>query len=149
MQRALYPPTLRDFGVIPALNGFLDDFTNIYSIEVRKSIHIVEKDIPESIRVAIFRLAQEALYNVGKHSHSRTATVVLDILGNRLYLEIIDDGIGFEPEAVLRYPDTRLGLGLTSMRERAEMCGGSMEIDAALGRGTTIHFVWELDQLAE
>lgn len=124
MQRSLYPPTLRDFGAISALNAFLDDFSNIYPMEVRRGIHITEDVIPEQMRVTIFRLALEAMYNVGNHSKANVVTMVLDYLGSQLFLEIIDDGIGFDPTEVLHYPDTRLGLGLTSMRERAELFGG-------------------------
>ncbi len=145
MQRELYPPTLRDFGVISALNTFLDDFSNIYSMEVRRGIHVTEDAIPEPMRTTIFRLALEALHNAGKHSKASSVTVVLDYLGDQLFLEVTDEGVGFDPNVVLRYPATRLGLGLTSMRERAEMSGGIMKIDSELGRGTIIRFRWQLD----
>lgn len=144
MQRALYPPTLRDFGCITALNGFLDDFSNIYSVAVIKQIHITEDQIPEFLRVSVFRIAQEALYNVGKHSQAEEAILLMEISDAHLYLEVTDNGQGFDPASVLRYPDNRLGLGLTSMRERAEMCGGFLDIHSSPGNGTTIHAVWSL-----
>lgn len=145
MQTSLYPPTLQDFGAITALNGFLTDFTNIYSnIEVKREIHIVEDNIPEKLRVTVFRLAQEALYNAAKHSEAGIVTVVLDYIGCSLYLEVIDNGIGFDPTTTIRYPDKRLGLGLTSMRERAEMSGGAMDIISLPGHGTTIRATWTL-----
>ena len=147
MQTSLYPPTLRDFGAITALNGFLNDFTNIYStMEVKRGIRITEEAIPESLRVTIFRLAQEALYNAAKHSQADTVTIILDRQGCRLFLEIIDNGIGFNPDKTIRYPDKRLGLGLTSMRERVEMTDGSMEIDSRPGRGTVIRSIWDLPE---
>lgn len=145
MQSALYPPALRDFGAITALNGFLDDFSNIYSMDVHRKIRISEYTIPEHIRVTVFRLAQEALYNAGKHSQAGNVTVTLDLSDGELVLRVQDDGIGFDPESVLRYPDTRLGLGLTSMRERAEMSGGTMDILSEAGQGTTIHCAWPLE----
>lgn len=145
MQTSLYPPTLRDFGAITALNGFLDDFSNIYALDVHRGIHVSEDAIPERLRVPVFRVAQEALYNAGKHSQATSVTVVLDRLGPRLIFEVIDDGIGFSPDAVLRYPDIRLGLGLTSMRERIEMSGGEMEIISSPGQGATIRCVWSLE----
>jgi len=147
MQTSLYPPTLRDFGAITALNGFLGDFTNIYTnMTVKRSIHVTEERIPKPLRVTVFRLAQEALYNAAKHSHGDEVTVILDYLGSHLFLEIIDNGIGFDPNKTIRYPDKRLGLGLTSMRERAEMSGGVMEIDSTPGRGTIIRSIWRLPQ---
>lgn len=146
MQSALYPPTLRDFGALTALNGFLSDFSNIYTaMTVRKRFHIKEADIPERLRVTVFRLAQEALYNAARHSMGDQVTVILDLLGGRLYLEVVDNGIGFDPTKIIRYPDKRLGLGLTSMRERAEMSGGTMEVDSYPGAGTTIRVVWDLE----
>ncbi|MDC0336455.1 GAF domain-containing sensor histidine kinase, partial [Pseudodesulfovibrio sp.] len=145
MQTSLYPPTLRDFGAITALNGLLNDFTNIYSsISVKRKIHIVEDDIPDKLRVTVFRLAQETLYNAAKHSQADTIIVILDRIGCRLFLEVVDDGIGFNPATTIRYPDNRLGLGLTSMRERAEMTDGTMEIDSRPGRGATFRFLWDL-----
>ena len=145
MQTSLYPPTLRDFGAITAINGLLNNFTNIYSsIVVKRGIHIVEDDIPDTLRVNVFRLAQEALYNAAKHSQADSITVVLDRLGCNLFLEVIDDGIGFNPAKTIRYPDKRLGLGLTSMHERAEMSDGFMKIESRPGRGTTIRVVWKL-----
>jgi len=145
MQTSLYPPTLRDFGAITALNGFLNDYENIYSdITVKRNIHINEDAIPDKLRVTVFRLAQEALYNAAKHSRANTVTVVLGRFGCRLILEVIDNGVGFDPRTTIRYPDTRLGLGLTSMRERAEMSDGTMEIDSAPNRGTTIRVLWLL-----
>ncbi|QGY39772.1 hypothetical protein GM415_06435 [Pseudodesulfovibrio cashew] len=147
MQTALFPPTLRDFGVTNALNGFLDDFSNIYStMEVRRQIRINEELIPEQLRTPIFRLAQEALYNAGRHSGGDTVTVGLDHRCGSLVLEIEDNGVGFDPKKTLRYPDTRLGLGLTSMKERAELSGGLLKIDARPGRGTTIRVIWRLEE---
>jgi len=144
MQNALYPPALADFGVITALNGFLNDFINIYPATVHRNINLMEKDIPGHLRVTVFRLAQEALYNSGKHSDAENITLSLEMTDSSFMLAVSDDGRGFDPDEVLRYPDTRLGLGLTSMRERAEMHHGTMEIDSKLGHGTTIRCVWPL-----
>lgn len=142
MQRSLYPPTLRDFGAVTALNGFLEDFINIYALDVKRDIRISNDAIPEAIRVTLFRLAQEALYNTGKHSQASRVSVALEQISEKLILEIVDDGIGFDPENVLKYPDVRLGLGLTSMRERAEISGGALDIISEPGKGTVIRCVW-------
>jgi len=147
MQTSLYPPTLRDFGAITALSGLLNDYVNIYSdITVKRSIHITENDIPGKLQVTVFRLAQEALYNAAKHSQADSVTVVLDRQSRQLILEVIDNGVGFDPLTTIRYPDKRLGLGLTSMRERAEMSDGIMKIDSTLGQGTAIQISWELTE---
>ncbi|QJB55812.1 sensor histidine kinase [Pseudodesulfovibrio sp. zrk46] len=148
MQTSLYPPTLRDFGVITALCGFMADFANIYTtLSVYKDIAVQEEDIPEHLRVEVFRLAQEALYNAGKHSQADTVTVGLKRENSRLMLEIKDTGVGFDPATTIRYPARRLGLGLTSMMERTEMSGGTLEIDSNPGCGTTIRASWKLDSI--
>jgi len=145
MQSSLYPPTLRDFGVLSALNGFLEDFSNIYSsMAVRKSILIQEESIPEELRVPLFRLAQESLYNAAKHSRANKVTVAIDRSRGQLSLKVIDNGVGFDPTTTIRYPADRLGLGLTSMQERAELSGGTLKISSEQGKGTTIHAIWTL-----
>ena len=83
----------------------------------------------------VLRIAQEALQNAVKHSHASHVTVVLRGDGNRLLLEIADDGVGFDPAAEgIR----SRRLGLTSMEERAERIGGTLEIRSAAGAGTTV-----------
>ncbi len=92
----------------------------------------------------LFRLAQESLYNAAKHSNAEKVTVVLDRLEAQLLLEIIDNGVGFDPTTTIRYPADRLGLGLTSMQERAELSGGTLKIISEPGEGTTIRVTWTL-----
>ena len=83
----------------------------------------------------VLRIAQEAIQNAVKHSHASHVTVVLRGDGNRLLLEIEDDGVGFDPAAEgIR----SRRLGLTSMEERAERLGGTLEIRSAAGAGTTV-----------
>ena len=83
----------------------------------------------------VLRIAQEALQNAVKHSHASHVTVVLRGDGDRLLLEIEDDGVGFDPAAEgIR----SRRLGLTSMEERAERIGGTLEIRSAAGAGTTV-----------
>lgn len=144
MQSALYPPTLSDFGVTTALSGFFKDFENIYSMDIRKEIRVSEDAIPESLRVPVFRIAQEALYNAGKYSRGSEVRVTLDRIGQKFFLEVADNGVGFNPDIVIRYPDERLGLGLTSMRERVEMTSGLFEIESEQDKGTTIRCSWDL-----
>lgn len=145
MQTSLYPPALNDFGVISALNEFLTDYTHIYThLDIQLDIHIQEKAIPVELRVTVFRVAQEALHNAAKHSSADRVIVRLDEIDSRLSLEILDNGIGFAIEETIRYPDKRLGLGLTSMRERTELSQGSFEVESTPGYGTTIRAIWPL-----
>jgi len=70
--------------------------------------------------------------------------VAIDRSRGQLSLKVIDNGVGFDPTTTIRYPADRLGLGLTSMQERAELSGGTLKISSEQGKGTTIHAIWTL-----
>jgi signal transduction histidine kinase len=93
--------------------------------------------MPADVKVALYRIAQEALNNVAKHSGASQATVRLDCGPERVALCIADDGHGFDVDAV---PLTHLGVGI--MRERAEAIGAELVIDSEPGRGTEVSVVW-------
>ena len=96
--------------------------------------------LPTEVRVAFYRIAQEAINNVAKHSGAATATVSLsppNEPGEGLRLTIQDDGTGFDPAEA---ETGRLGLGI--MRERAEAIGASLTITSAPGQGTTVSAMW-------
>ena len=96
--------------------------------------------LPTDVRVALYRIAQEALNNVAKHSGATTATVSLwsdDKPGGALHLEIRDDGTGFDPAAA---GFAQFGLGI--MKERAEAIGANLSINSVPGQGTTVSATW-------
>ena len=93
--------------------------------------------LPLDVATNLYTLVQEALHNVVKHADARHVGVLLQAQRDQAVLIVEDDGRGFDPAQVSSDPEKR-GLGLTSMRERAMLCGGTLEIDAAAGRGTTI-----------
>jgi signal transduction histidine kinase len=95
--------------------------------------------LPTEVSVALYRIAQEALNNVAKHSGATTATVILEsgTPGRTLRLEIRDDGSGFDPA------EASTGqLGLSIMRERADAIGASLDLTSAPGSGTTVSAIW-------
>jgi len=93
-------------------------------------------ELPVDVKVALYRIAQESLNNVAKHSAATHATVVLTC-GEDIKLEIVDDGTGFDAEGI---PPDSLGLGI--MRERAEEIGADLRIESELGEGTRIRVRW-------
>jgi len=99
-------------------------------------------ELPEDVRVALYRIAQEALNNVAKHSQASKACVRLTCEGDGVKLTVEDDGVGFDTAAA---GTGRLGLGI--MRERAEAVGATMEARAAPDSGTTIEVTWSPDTL--
>jgi PAS domain S-box-containing protein len=95
-----------------------------------------EAALPAEIHVTFYRIAQEAFNNLIKHSRATEVEVALVGTRKRVELRIRDNGVGFEPATVTR------GLGLTSMRERAEKAGASLKIISQVGQGTQIKLVW-------
>jgi signal transduction histidine kinase/ligand-binding sensor domain-containing protein len=134
----LRPLALRQVGLVGALQQRLDAVERRAGIDARLIIEGgpgegQEVDLPPDTEEALYRIAQEALNNALKHAQPSTVTVTLRVEG-RAELEVADDGSGFEPDAV----DGAGGIGLDSMRERAEKVGGILTIHSAPGEGTKI-----------
>jgi signal transduction histidine kinase len=100
--------------------------------------------LPERVKIALYRIAQEALNNVSKHARASRAWVNLQIGPNEATLRIRDNGRGFEPATVLPH-----ALGLNIMRERAEAIGANFSIDSQPGQGTEVVVAWATDSAAE
>jgi signal transduction histidine kinase len=139
IQMDLRPSVLDDLGFLATIGWFTREFQKVYlHISVEKHISVEENEIPDSLRTVLFRVMQEAMNNVAKHSNANLVRLILKKMDGRIVLTIEDNGAGFEPES------TKQGLGLTSMRERAELSGGTFEVDSILGKGTMIRASWPL-----
>jgi signal transduction histidine kinase len=114
-------------------------------IHIHKQVHVSEADIPQSLKIVIYRVLQEALNNVVKHSGASMATLTMDMKKGRLVLMIQDDGEGFDVQATLSGKGHGKGFGLAGMRERTELSGGSFSIESSPGAGTTIGASWPGD----
>jgi PAS domain S-box-containing protein len=143
----LRPSVLDDLGIVPATNWFCREFQKTYScICIEKRIAIEEGDIPDSMKTPIFRISQEALNNIAKHSKATLVNLWLRKTDDGIELMIQDNGQGFDLEKVLSQENSRIGLGLTSMRERVELSGGSFSIASNRGKGTIIRALWPIEQ---
>ena len=130
----LHPSILDDLGLAAALKAMLDDFREREDMLASfVGIDVPEK-IPHDSATALYRITQEALQNVAKHAGKTHVKVALQGEDRLLRLEVRDFGNGFDQDADL----PRGGLGLTSMKERARIAGGSLTIRSALGEGTTV-----------
>lgn len=139
----LRPPMLDDLGLITTVSWLSRQFATVYpAIALNQQIEVRETDIPEELKIVIFRIAQEAFTNIGKYSQAQTARITLKITENSLELCITDNGIGFNVQDTLAKRDDGRGLGLISMRERAELSGGTLIIESAAGKGTAICASW-------
>ena len=145
IQMDLRPAMLDDLGILITLNWFCREFEKVYStIRVEKQIGIEEDEIPHALKITLYRIIQEAFNNMAKHGKGDHAILSLERNQSGIVLMIRDNGQGFDPEEVRkRY---RKGMGLTSMRERAELSGGFLAIESEQGKGTIIRASWPLPE---
>jgi PAS domain S-box-containing protein len=142
IQMDLHPSILEDLGIAPALAWFCRKFETTYPLKIEQKVAIKESEIPKSLKGAIYRISQEAFNNVAKHSRANLVHLSLQKNSNTIELIIRDNGQGFEWTV-----DTpRKGLGLSSMKERTEVSGGTFSIESAQGKGTVIRASWPLER---
>ena len=140
----LRPSLLDDLGIVTTISWFCREFEILYSVlRIEKEIGIEETDVPETLKIVIFRILQEALNNVGKHADADFVRVFLTRTDDRLELTIEDNGQGFDVEHVYSVKSADRGFGLTNMKERTELSGGIFSIQSTPGRGTTVRASWE------
>ena len=113
-------------------------------VRVDQEVMIEESEVPDSLKIVIYRVTQEAMNNVAKHSKADLVRLCLRKIDGRIKVMVEDNGQGFDLEKVLGLGSTRGGLGLSSMRERTELSGGSFEIESVEGKGTIIRAWWPL-----
>jgi PAS domain S-box-containing protein len=139
IQMDLRPSVLDDLGILATIGWFTREFQKVYShISVEKQISVEENEIPDSLKTVLFRVLQEAMNNAAKHSKADLARLILRKTVDKIELSFEDNGEGFNIESSTK------GLGLTSMRERTELSGGSFAIESTPGKGTTIKAYWPL-----
>ena len=142
----LRPSILDDLGILATLGWFCREFQKIYSgISLEKQIDIQETDVPDPLKTTIYRVLQEAMHNIAKHSNADLVSIRLGRTGEGIELLVRDNGRGFNLEETLSSENSRKGLGLTSMRERTELSSGHFTIESTLGGGTTIRASWPCD----
>ena len=143
IQSDLRPPLLDDLGIVATLPWFCRRFETIYSgIKVEQAVAMAEEEVPDALKIVLFRITQEAMNNIGKHAQASSVYLGLRKVDGAIELLIKDDGNGFDPESLSSRESSRKGLGLSSMKERVEFSGGSFSIESAKGKGTVIRAVW-------
>ncbi|MCF8096003.1 MAG: PAS domain S-box protein [Desulfobacteraceae bacterium] len=135
----LRPTILDDLGLLATITWFCREFNAFYhDILIIERIKIREEVIEEPLKIVIYRIMQEAMNNAAKHSQPETIWLYLQKNGDRVKLEVTDDGCGFDPKTRLNPTDPMSGHGIQGMRERASVCGGEFEIHSAPGAGTRV-----------
>jgi PAS domain S-box-containing protein len=141
----LRPTMLDDAGLLATLEWLRQECMKLYpERHIELEAGVAEEEIPESLKVNIFRIAQEALNNIAKHSNAEWVDISLPRNGSGIELVVSDDGVGMDLDIIMQ-AGTAKSLGLTSMRERAELTGGSFSIESTRGKGTTIRALWPLE----
>jgi signal transduction histidine kinase len=135
----LRSPTLDKLGLKPALVEHIEHFKQFYpEIKVDSQIEIAS-DIPADIQAVLYRVVQEALNNIGKHSTATVVRVRLTNHQNQIRLEVADNGCGFDDQRVLSDAGSLMGYGIHSMRERIEICKGRFQIRSEPEKETAIN----------
>ena len=140
----LRPAVLDDLGAASAVSWFCREFAQSYpTLSMRETVAVADADIPERLSTAVFRSLQELLNNVAKHAQAHEVAVSLARSAEQLVLEVTDNGVGLEASA--SGASVRSGRGMRNLRERAEMTGGQLRVQAGPGGvGTQARIEWQL-----
>jgi len=127
----LHPPLLDEAGLPSALQWYVDEFSKRSGIKVHLDCEDSLERLPSEMETAIFRIVQECLGNVHRHSESQTASIRLEIAGDRAYVEVSDRGKGIPPDLQEKLKSRgHLGVGLRGIRERIAQFGGELQIQS-------------------
>jgi two-component system sensor histidine kinase UhpB len=132
----LRPPALDEFGLLPALTRHVRDRTAGTPLEAAVDTEGRPHRLPPTVEVALYRIAQEALANVQKHSSARCARIRLHFRPTAVRLDVSDDGVGFALDE--DGGEERSRLGIAGMRERASIVGGTVSVTSRPGGGTRV-----------
>jgi len=132
----LRPTALDDLGLRAALANYIKDWSQ--RVRVHAQLHtsgLLEDRLPSDAETTLYRIAQEALTNVARHSRATSVDVILERRGDQVVLIVEDNGVGFDPA---RTTSERRGFGLLGMQERAALVGGTLQIETQPGKGTSV-----------
>ena len=145
----VWPSILSDFGLIAAINWHCRKFEESYPhIQIEKSVLLEETEAPDVLKIVVFRIIQEALNNIAKHSGADLATIRLCGENRSIELSILDNGKGFNVTEARESALTSACAGITGMRERARLSGGCLEIRSG-ETGTEIRASWPMAMISE
>jgi len=135
----LRPTLLDDLGLVAATRWLVDNNLGDAGIAVSFKILGRERRLPPQLEATLFRVIQEAVYNISRHARAKNAQVTLHFKRGMVQVDIKDDGVGFDVKEAISSKERPRGLGLLGMKERIELIKGSLSISSRPGGGTEIH----------
>jgi PAS domain S-box-containing protein len=141
LSQALVPPSLSDIGLTESIEDLCSPLKNTHAFSISFHHHpFNEALLPENMKLMIFRIIQEQINNIIRHSGADTILISLQTLSDHVKLSVSDNGKGFDPATVKK------GLGFDNISNRASLFGGKLQIDTAPGKGCSIHVTIPLSQ---
>lgn len=133
----LRPPALDDLGFVAAVEGHVEAFIRTHGIQTELHVRglVRPQRLPAEVEVALYRIVQEALTNIARHSGASSVGILLDRRPDTVRLVVEDDGLGFDVDG----PGAAQRLGLAGIRERAALLGGSASVESGAGGGTAVY----------
>jgi signal transduction histidine kinase len=137
----LRPSLLDDMGLLATIEWLGREYEQLHlNLKIEQQLDATEDEIPEMLKVIIYRVLQEAMNNVAKHSGATRVHLLLTARDNRIELTVADNGCGFDPEDKKALESSAVGgFGLSGMMDRTQLCDGKFEIFSEKGKGTTVH----------
>jgi len=131
----LHPSVLDDLGLVEALKAECDRVARVESVRIEVKADSLPQSVSKEVALGIYRIAQEALRNIGRHANASSVQFSLVLVDRGLQLEVTDNGVGFEPP---QPSSPRQSLGHAGMRERVRLMRGRLDIRSSPGSGTTV-----------
>jgi signal transduction histidine kinase len=145
MQGDLWPYVLDDIGLAATIDWYCREFGKNHSgLVIEMKNEITDREIPSSAKIVIYRILQETLSNIAKHSQASRVTLHLVKNDHGMQFTVRDNGIGFDLEKAIAEKAPWGGLGLLSIKARTELSGGSFGIESSNGKGTTVRASWPI-----
>jgi len=134
LSRQLHPSIIDDLGLVDAMRSECESFSHREGILVDYTLERIPSDISKEVSLCLYRVMQESLRNIAKHTQAKQVEVILQYEDNEILLQVKDQGGGFDP---LQLPK-KVGLGLASMKERVRLIQGKISLRSEIGQGTTV-----------
>ncbi len=142
----LRPPELTELGLAEAIRNYASEWEARCGIKVASQLDLKETGMTPMEELAVYRVMQEALQNVHKHAHASAVGMAWSRANDNWVLHVTDDGMGFDLVKAARH---KKSVGLLSMRERAELIGGSLQIQSTPGKGTAVTLLLPTEKKVE